>query len=270
MAGFRIVAAATAALLAAGCGEGTGAVGTAPPAAVTDPPSTLYRCDNGATVRAAYPDAHSALIDYQGRTWTLRLARSASGARYVTDGLQWWTSSAMLGAVSTLGPGETFASSPGVQCIVSGSNAEPAGAPMDAAPGEAAKTTTQVRAAPGSAQAAANLVQTYFGLIGAQKYGDAWRLWEGQGKASGMDEPTFAGSFAKYASYNANVGAPGAIETAPGGVYVEVPVQIYGRLTSGDPMTFEGSVGLRRPPDAPGVQPQWRIAASDLKPGGAD
>lgn len=61
-----------------------------------------YRCEGGATLVAAYPDTDTATLRYQGRTHHLRIARSASGARYVGDGLEWWTKGSGKGSEGTL------------------------------------------------------------------------------------------------------------------------------------------------------------------------
>lgn len=95
------------------------AAGTAPPAwgrywllsaaflgslvaCTTAPVQQSYRCEGGATLVAAYPDTDTATLRYQGRTHHLRIARSASGARYVGDGLEWWTKGTGAGAEGAL------------------------------------------------------------------------------------------------------------------------------------------------------------------------
>ncbi|QAY77810.1 hypothetical protein [Sphingosinicella sp. BN140058] len=139
----------------------------------------------------------------------------------------------------------------------------PGGLPDDRTPvSEAPFTET-------SAQGAANVVQTYFAMIEGGKYGDAWRLWSDGGKASGMTRDAFAASFAKYAEYHAQIGAPGAIEGAAGSLYVEVPVVVYGRLKSGAEVHMNGPVTLRRVNDVDGStaeQRKWHIASTALKP----
>ena len=66
-----------------------------------------------------------------------------------------------------------------------------------------------------------------------------------------------------------NIGAPGEIEGAAGSLYVEVPVQVYGRLRSGEPFNMLGPVRLRRCNQVPGCtdeQRRWRIADSGVRP----
>jgi hypothetical protein len=140
---------------------------------------------------------------------------------------------------------------------------EPGGLPDDRRP------VSEAPFAATSAQGAANLVQTYYALIGQRRYEDAWRLWSGGGEASGMDAGTFAAGFAQYREYHAQIGAPGEIEGAAGSLFVEVPVQVYGRLKNGTPFNMLGSVTLRRVNDVPGSsaeQRQWHIYRNEVKP----
>jgi hypothetical protein len=176
-----------------------------------------------------------------------------------------------------LAPGETFATGRGVQCFVSGADADQA--PNPAAPGtpgglpDDRTPLAETPFTPESAQGAANVVQTYYALIADRDYSQAWRLWGDEGKASGQQEAAFARSFDQYTSYNANVGAPGRIEGAAGSRYVEVPVQVYGQLKSGEAVNLIGTVGLKRTAEVSGSTPEqraWRIAAAELKPAPAN
>ncbi|MBR7619149.1 hypothetical protein JKL49_07075 [Phenylobacterium sp. 20VBR1] len=139
----------------------------------------------------------------------------------------------------------------------------PAGLPDDRTPISEAPFTPQ------SAQGAANVVQTYYALIGEKKYAKAWALWGDGGKASGMTVEQFAASFDKYSQYYGNVGAPGEMEGAAGSSYVEVPAIAFGRLKTGEPFNLKGVITLKRVNDVPGStaeQRKWHIATSGLKP----
>lgn len=160
--------------------------------------------------------------------------------------------------------------------------ARPAAAPADlppvsppepGAPGGLPDDRTPVSEAPfkpESAQGAADVVQTYYALIGEKKYAQAWVLWSYDGKASG--QPTaeaFARSFDRYSQYNAQVGAPGEPEGAAGSIYVSVPVVIYGRLKSGAEVHEKGAADLRRVNDVDGStaeQRRWHISRIETKP----
>lgn len=139
--------------------------------------------------------------------------------------------------------------------------------PAPGTPGGLPDDRTPVSEAPfdkTSAQAAAQVVQTYYALIEAGKYRQAWALWSDGGKASGKSENAFVTGFATYAEHHAQIGAPGRIEGAAGSLYVDVPVVTYGRLKSGAAFDNKGKVTLRRCNDVPGCtaeQREWRISA---------
>lgn len=119
-----------------------------------------------------------------------------------------------------------------------------------------------------TAQGAADVVQSYYALIGERKYAEAWALWENVGQASGMTAQAFAASFDKYAAYNAQVGAPGAVDSGAGQRFVTVPVQINGKLKTGALVGMTGSVTLHRTviDGASQEQKSWRIRTADIKP----
>ena len=245
-----------------------------PPAKAVAPASPVitYACDDGRTVRASYPDTDTAVVEVDGKSRTLKIAISASGARYTGDGVQWWTKGMTQGQLSPLAAGEDIASAPGVNCKAPEPAAAPVAPPPPGSPGGLPDDRTPVSEAPftpDSAQGAANVVQTYYALIGAKKYGEAFKLWSDGGKASGQTAQAFAAGFDKYASYNAEIGAPGDIEGAAGSLYVEVPVVIYGQLKTGEAVHMKGDVRLRRVNNVPGSsdeQRKWHIAEAALKP----
>lgn len=120
-----------------------------------------------------------------------------------------------------------------------------------------------------SAQGAAAVLQSYFALAEQGRYGEAYRLWSDDGRASGLDEAAFARGFARYREYHANIGAPGEIEGAAGSLYVEVPVLVYGRDRDGAEFSQRGTATLRRVNDVPGstaAQRRWHIARIELPP----
>ena len=111
------------ALGSAGCGDREPAsrpVEAPPPAAASgsvnpDPGITTYACADGQAITAGYPDRETAVVTYKGHAYTLKLVRSASGARYTGYGLQWWTKGDSA-AIAALKPGEDIASAPGLDC----------------------------------------------------------------------------------------------------------------------------------------------------------
>ena len=139
----------------------------------------------------------------------------------------------------------------------------PGGLPDDRTPISEAPFT------PDSAQGAANVVQTYYALLGEKKYRQAWALWGHQGKDSGMSAAAFAASFDKYREYHANVGAPGEVDAGMSQRNVTVPVQVYGRLTNGTPVYMLGSVQLHRIVKGVSSDPadeKWHIRSADITP----
>jgi membrane-bound inhibitor of C-type lysozyme len=74
----------------------------------------VYACADGQAITAGYPDRETAVVTYKDHAYTLRLARSASGARYIGYGLQWWTKGAHA-SMAALKPGEDTAA-PGLDC----------------------------------------------------------------------------------------------------------------------------------------------------------
>jgi hypothetical protein len=140
----------------------------------------------------------------------------------------------------------------------------PGGLPDDRTP------ISEAPFAPNSAQGAADVVQTYYALIGEGKYAQAWALWGDAGKTSGQPSgEAFARSFDRYAQYNAQVGAPGEPEGGAGSIYVSVPVVIYGRLKNGAEVHEKGVADLRRVNDVDGstaAQRRWHISRIETQP----
>jgi len=276
---IRLLACLAFAALAA-CGRGQPAdspptpAPAAPPTAAAQAPqgaTITYRCGNDRTLDAVYA-GEKAIIQWGGKQHTLTIAKSASGARYVGDGLQWWTKGMREARLSKMGLGELVASDVGITCTTD-EVLPPATPPPPGSPGGLPDDKTPVSEAPfkpTSAQGAADVVQTYYAHLGAGAYDKAWKLWSDGGKASGQaSADAFIRSFDRYASYNAQVGAPGEIEGAAGSLYVSVPVVIYGRLKSGPEVHEKGAARLRRVNDVPGStaeQRKWHIVKIETKP----
>jgi membrane-bound inhibitor of C-type lysozyme len=123
----RAAALAILALGLAGCRDRAsipGEAAVAPPAAGQGPVNpdagvTVYACVDGQTITAGYPDRRTAIVTYKGHAYTLKLAPSASGARYTGYGLQWWTKGASA-TIAALKPGEEAATAPGLECSPQG------------------------------------------------------------------------------------------------------------------------------------------------------
>jgi len=79
-------------------------------------PGLAYHCTDGRVVQAGYEGTDHAVLVMGGATHRLAIAVSASGARYVGDGWQWWTKGMHDAWLAPLQPGESIASAPGVAC----------------------------------------------------------------------------------------------------------------------------------------------------------
>jgi hypothetical protein len=117
------------------------------------------------------------------------------------------------------------------------------------------------------AEDAAAVIRSYHDAINAKEYERAYRLWEGDGKASGKSLDDFRAGFANTANVAVRTGPPGRIEGAAGSRYVMIPVQVIAKSTSGPLSRFEGKYSLRRSvvDGATPDQRQWRIASAKLK-----
>jgi hypothetical protein len=104
-------------------------------------------------------------------------------------------------------------------------------------------------------QGAAEVVRTYYAFIEAGDYDQARRLRDKR-----PDLAAFAASFERYLDYHATIGMPSEIAEGGDWLYVEVPVQTYGRLKTGDTFGSVGTVSLRRSKAEPGAA--WRIYTS--------
>lgn len=131
------------------------------------------------------------------------------------------------------------------------SGAPPANRAESAAPAPQGREATPAEAA--DAEAAAAILRLYYERIRAGDYRGAWALRE---PPPGLAFARFAESFAPYADYRATVHLPSIPVESDGFVWVEVPVQLYGRRRDGSPFGSVGRVTMRRP--ARGGD--WRLA----------
>lgn len=102
------------------------------------------------------------------------------------------------------------------------------------------------------AEAAAAVLRLYYARIGRRDYAGALALRE----HSGLTAERFAESFAAYSDYRATVHVPTIPIESDGFVWLEIPVQTYGRRHDGSPFGSVGQVTMRRP--ARGGD--WRLA----------
>jgi len=77
------------------------------------PVDVAYACEGGKALKASYPDARTAVVTWEGQTFTLTLAESASGSRYTGGGREWWIKSFPDREEGTLSPSPTGAAAGG-------------------------------------------------------------------------------------------------------------------------------------------------------------
>ncbi|MBV9749765.1 MAG: hypothetical protein JO157_13225 [Acetobacteraceae bacterium] len=115
--------------------------------------------------------------------------------------------------------------------------------------------------------AARAVVVSYYDAIEHGRYRQAYRLWSGEGRASGQSYTSFVRGFARTRHVRAEVGRPSDSEGAAGSVFITVPVVIVATLKDGTPQRFRGSYVLRRVNDVPGATAahlRWHIASAKL------
>lgn len=143
------------------------------------------------------------------------------------------------------------------------------GEPAIPEPGAPRPTTSLAEGpfAPGSGQAAADVVQTFVALVEENRLRAALRLWD---RGTAPTEARLAARLARYRDLRANVGGPGRVEGAAGSRYVAVPIHVTARLKAGNrPVAGSGVVTLRRVGEVDGAtaeQKRWHIYKVDLKP----
>ncbi|MCR5880500.1 MliC family protein [Phenylobacterium sp. J367] len=69
----------------------------------TEPASVLH-CENGETVEVRYA-GDMALVVYKNRKHTMRTVISGSGARYIGDGMEWWSKGFEEGMIAPVAHG---------------------------------------------------------------------------------------------------------------------------------------------------------------------
>jgi hypothetical protein len=99
-------------------------------------------------------------------------------------------------------------------------------------------------------------LRRYYDLIEAGDYEAAWRM-RGLGDEGAE---AFARNFAAYERYRVTLGPASRPVESKGWLYVEVPIQIAGRMKGGKPFGSVGSVTMRRPTPGTGRESEgWRI-----------
>ena len=120
---------------------------------------------------------------------------------------------------------------------------------------------------PLSPEGAVAVIRRYYEAIQAREFPQAYRLWEGEGEASGQAFEDFEAGFAETSSVSVETGAPGRIEGAAGSRYIEIPVRITATTRDGHVQHFQGTYVLRRSvvDGASAEQRSWHIHSAELR-----
>lgn len=136
---------------------------------------------------------------------------------------------------------------------------ERAQAPVAPAPQPSPPAEPEPQAAGlGEPKDAAEVLARYYDLIRNKRYQEAARLREAGGRAPTAAE--LAAAFGRYAEHKVTVGTPSPAIDGGEWLYVEVPVQRYGKYRGGRAFGNAGTVTLRRR-KASGSD-GWRIVTS--------
>lgn len=134
------------------------------------------------------------------------------------------------------------------------------GAQQASSPGDNVAAAREVRTVhvPTAAEiadmrAASATLRLYYDHIGRGDYRAAWALRE---QRPGLAFEAFARSFAGYADYHADVGTSSYPAESEGIVWIDAPVQTWGRQRSGAPFGSVGRVLLKRQAGSR----EWKIA----------
>lgn len=103
-------------------------------------------------------------------------------------------------------------------------------------------------------RAAAETLRLYYELIGARRYRDAWRL---RADRERLSYDAFAANFDLYSDYRATVGTPSPPGEGGGRLFVNISVQLYGRMRDGAPFGTVGAVTMERSLEGP--DRGWRV-----------
>ena len=129
---------------------------------------------------------------------------------------------------------------------------EPGGLPDDRTP------ISEGAIDPKSGQGAGQVLQSYLALVESGRFAEANALW-----SKGVERLDLTG----YREIHGNIGTPGNVEGGAGSLYVEIPVQLYGRLKDGKEFSSRGTMTLRRVNDVPGSteeQRRWHIMNAEF------
>ncbi len=115
-------------------------------------------------------------------------------------------------------------------------------------------------------ESAVALIQNHYRKISEGRFEEAYKDWEGDGKASGKSLVAFINSYVQTPQVEVTPGAPSAIEGAAGSRYITIPVHVAAIKAGGFRTEYAGEYVLRYSV-VEGAKPrwQWRIYSQKLK-----
>lgn len=120
-------------------------------------------------------------------------------------------------------------------------------------------------------QGAVRRALEYCDALATRRFGDAYRLWSDNGRASGLSEADFARKYANVNISDCQFSEAGEMQGAAGSIYIEVPTIMRGTTKAGTPLRIEGPIVLRRVNDVDGStaeQRRWHVARAEFPPQG--
>lgn len=112
------------------------------------------------------------------------------------------------------------------------------------------------------------MIRDYYAAIARGDHAAAYRMWGGEGVASGKTYDAFAAGFANTARVAVSVGPTGPVGAAAGSRYTEIPVRVDAMLRDSTAQQFIGTYVMQRSEvdGATPAQRHWHIASAKLRP----
>jgi hypothetical protein len=115
-------------------------------------------------------------------------------------------------------------------------------------------------------ESAVELLRSHYRKINDKHFEDAFKDWEGEGKASGKSLAAFINGYVQTPRVEVTPGTPSPIEGAAGSRFITVPVHVTAYKVGGYKTEYSGQYVLRYSV-VEGAKPryQWRIYSQKLE-----
>lgn len=118
------------------------------------------------------------------------------------------------------------------------------------------------------AEAAADIVRSFYAAINAKEFRKAYELWSNKGESSKQTFEEFTKGFARTQTTKAEIASElGPVEGAAGSRFITIPVKITATMADGSTENYSGNYVLRRVvvDGATAEQRAWRIHSAEIK-----